>query len=122
MKKIIYLMMAVVLPFMFVGCSDDDENNFEDQLVGTWVEETEYTDEVLHMQLNADHTGLYWAEDNGEVDRWGKRKLLWRATENEFTGTWIEENTEFGETETLTLPYYIKDGKLYLDDIVYRRK
>lgn len=113
MKKILFL-LAAVLPLMFVGCSDDE--NFEERLVGTWVEDTKNTIEVMNLQLNANHTGLLWAEDNGEVDRWGKHSFTWSATENELTTTMDESK------ETEKAPYQLKDGKLYAGEIVYKRK
>ena len=118
MKKILFFMMAM-LPLMFIGCSDDDENDHKGQLVGMWVEDTDYNIEVFHLQLNSDGTGWQWAEDNGEIDEFGKSKLIWSATENEFTGTWYDE---YGDSETETLPYTLSGDRLHLGEIVYKRK
>ena len=114
MKKILFV-LAALLPLMFIGCSDDDEN-FEERFVGAWVEDTNSVIEVLNIQLNADHTGLFWAEDNGKVDESGKQKFIWSATENELTTTMDESK------ETENAPYQLKDGKLYVGEIVYKRK
>lgn len=114
MKKILFL-LAAVLPLMFVGCSDDDEN-FEERLVGAWVEDTKSAIEVMNLQLNADHSGYLWAEDNGEIDEMGKQKFIWSATENELTTTMDESK------ETEKAPYQVRNGKLYVGEIVYKRK
>ena len=117
MKKILFFMMAM-LPLMFIGCTDD-ENDYKSQLVGMWVEDTDYNIEVFHLQLNSDGTGWQWAEDNGEIDECGKSKLVLSATEKEFTGTWYDE---YGDSETETIPYQINGGKLYLGEIVYKKQ
>lgn len=113
MKKILFLMPMV----LFTACSsdDNDNNDYESRLVGLWIEDTESTIEVFHLELKSDHTGSQWATDNGEIDRYGKRSLIWSATEHKFTGTYEGEGTE-------TFDYQIVNGKLYLGEIVYARK
>lgn len=113
MKRILFL-LAAVLPLIFVGCSDDE--NFEERLVGTWVEDTKNTIEVMNLQLNANHTGLLWAEDNGGVDSWGKQSFTWSATEDELTTTMDDSK------DTEKVPYELKDEKLRIGEIVYKRK
>lgn len=115
MKKILFL-MAILPMMLFTACSsDDDSNDYESRLVGLWVEDTESTVEVFNLELKADHTGLFWATDNGEVDSYGKRSLIWSATERKFTGTYEGEGTE-------TFDYQIVNGKLHLGEIVYIKK
>lgn len=115
MKKTLFLM--AMLPIMlFTACSsDDDDNNYESHLIGDWVEDTESTVEVFNLELKANHSGYFWATDDGIIDEFGKRKLTWSATEHTFTGTYEGEGTE-------TFDYQIVNGKLYLGEIVYVKK
>ena len=116
MKKILFL-MAMLPMMMLTACSSDDDDNsdYESRLVGSWVEDTESTIEVFNLELKSDHTGIFWATDNGQVDSYGKRSLTWSATEYKFTGTYEGEGTEIFD-------YQLVNGKLYLGEIVYTRR
>lgn len=115
MKKILFL-MAMLPIVLFTACSSDDENNdYENRLVGIWVEDTELTFEVFNLELKSDHSGYFWATDDGVIDEFGKQKLKWSATENTFTSTFEGEKTE-------TINYQIVNGKLHLGEIVYVKK
>ncbi len=85
MKKILFL-LATLPMIVFTACSsDNDDNNNENQLIGTWVEDTEDTFEVLHKQFNSDHTGYHWATDQGAIDEQGKVPFTWSATNSQIT-------------------------------------
>lgn len=51
MKRILFILaMLPMIMFTFSSCSDDDDNK-EEALIGTWVEDTDYEYEVLHVQF-----------------------------------------------------------------------
>jgi len=113
MRKVLFL-LAILPMLLFTACSssDDDNNNYESQLIGSWVEDTESTIEVLHFELKSDHTGTFWATDNGEIDSQGKKSLVWSAADTKFTVTCTGEETE-------TSNYQIVNGKFYVGEIMY---
>ena len=115
MRKILFL-MALLPMLLFTSCSsNDDSNDYESRLVGMWVENTESNVEVLNLEIKANHSGYFWATDNGVIDSYGKRALTWSATESKFTATYENDGTE-------TFDYQIVNGKLYLGEIVYVKK
>lgn len=106
--------MAMLPMLLFTACSsDDDSNDYENQLVGSWVEDTQSNIEVFHLELKADKTGTIYATDNGEIDQQGKSHFVWSATQNEIT--MINKNS--GESEVLT--YILKGNHLQVGDISY---
>lgn len=119
MKKVL-LMLAMILPMItFTACSDDEDySQYESKFIGSWEEDrTGY--EVFNIVFNADKTGERWAEDNGEIDEFGKSSFVWSATESELTITSVEEGK-------YTLIYEFKDDKLYTssdgETIIYHKK
>ncbi len=93
-------MLAVLPMLMFSACSDDDDekNDYESELVGTWVEDTEREFEVFHLQLNSDNTGFHWATDEGEIDMWGKQEITWKANKSTLTINFEEETAKYDYT------------------------
>lgn len=120
MKKILFL-MAMLPMMLFTACSsDDDDNNYETQLIGKWVEDTDFEYEVLHVEFKSDKSGFQWATDkDGEIDKYGKEYFVWSATDSKITII-----LEKGGSDTVN--YIIKGDKLYIssDDetIIYVRE
>ncbi len=56
---------------MLLSCSDDDDkdssslNTYEASLVGNWVEDSDYIQELFHIQLSSNKQGSSWATNNG---------------------------------------------------------
>lgn len=122
MKKV-FLLMAMVLPMVFCGCSKDDEerslNEYERLFLGTWEEYgNTFGYEVLHIQFNNDGTGFQWAEDFGEVDNQGRTPFTWSATSTQITVS-IEGRG------TMTMNYIIDGENLFItsggEGIIYER-
>lgn len=119
MKQILFL-MAMLPMILFTACSSDDEtNDYESQLVGKWVEDTNSTQEVLNIELNNNKTGFQWRTNNGEIDKYGKESFVWNATGSEVT-------IILDKGGSMALKYIIKGDKLYIssgdETIIYLRK
>ncbi len=116
MKKILFL-MAILPMMLFTACSNDDnENDYESQLVGTWIEDTESTIEVFHLELKSDKTGIRYATDDGEINEQMKSSFVWSATKNEITV--IDKKT--GDSDNLT--YVLNGNHLQIESISYIKK
>lgn len=99
MKRKFFLIMALVLPLMFVSCGDDDEPG--SGINGTW--EMAATDGIYQGALQFTFKGNsvtyyeYWLED-GKVD-----------DSNTYKGTYSVD--EENETITMDLHYYYPNGE-----------
>ena len=103
MKKLI-LMLAMVLPMVFVSCSDEEDDSvYMERICGVWEEYGNTLGyEVFHLELKPDGTGNRWAEDYGEIDEQGKTPFSWSANESELVVT-----TEDGDIQRMS---YELDG------------
>lgn len=121
MKKIMLLLLALMPVVLFTACSSNDDEDWgnDSALVGIWVEDTNRTFEVFHMQFNADGSGYHWATNNGVVDSYGKTKITWRTNGSSLCITYPGEgeaaHTYKVEGDKLTTVY---DG----ETIVYKRQ
>ncbi len=119
MKRILFILaMLPMIMFTFSSCSDDDDNK-EEALIGTWVEDTDYEYEVLHVQFKSDHSGYFWTTDEGIISDLGKEAFTWFID-----GDKLITQYEDGESET---GYFSVNGdKLILsgngDSITYKRQ
>ncbi|MBR5030524.1 MAG: hypothetical protein IKX63_05425 [Muribaculaceae bacterium] len=70
MKKI-FLLMAIVLPFIFGSCGDDGDvlSSREEQLVGEWaiINTPETQGEDFHYVFKKERTGSRWHLEDGTV-------------------------------------------------------
>lgn len=120
MKKYLFIVMALVLPLIFVSCSkDDDEPNYNSKVVGEWIEFEPFAlSEVAHLSLKADGTGAQWFEDHGSPDDF-MDTFVWNATNDVIT---IISKTHGSRKVT----YAIKGNKLYFtydgETLVFVRK
>ena len=117
-------MLAVMLPMLFiVSCSDDDAvNDYEQQLVGLWVEDTKSEYEVYNIEFRADKTGDQWMEFYGEVEESSRISFTWNATETTITALMKQGGT----STSSTVNYVIQNNKLHIsqggESVVYIRK
>ncbi len=79
-------MLLAVVTFAACSSDDDEKSSFDDSaLVGAWVEDSDYIDELFHVQFYSNHTGYQWVTQNGEVGEEGKEAFTWSATETTIT-------------------------------------
>lgn len=60
MKKKL-LLLSMLLALVFIACSkddDDDSKDYEQKLIGVWIEKTDDVIEVFNMELKENHTGF----------------------------------------------------------------
>lgn len=71
-------LFAIMMCVNFTACSsDDDEENFESSLIGTWFE-VDSEEEQRCYTFNSDHTVICWANNYGVEGE--KFNLTWSAT------------------------------------------
>ena len=99
--------IAVVISVNFVACSsdDDDENESNSPLVGTWVNienrnSVEYKDV---MTINADGTGSDAIYINGQLDKDGVDNFKYTYDEKSKVFTWIWEEDSDGESDVYSM-------------------
>lgn len=112
MKKVV-LILALVLPMIFMACSGETKK----PLVGVWVED-ENSISVYEGQIKTFHNMIF--NDDGTGGRWvsfpkeyGFEDKGWR------TFNWVDENghvTMYSGGEKKSFDYTITDGKLVIHD------
>lgn len=106
-------LLAVVMCANFVACSsDDDEDNFESALIGTWIE-VDNEEEQRCYTFNSDYTVICWANHYGEEGN--KYNFTWSATKTHIT---LIGGKDGDEPE----PYTIKDGYLHFCDGTFKKQ
>ena len=113
--------IAVVISVNFVACSsdDDDENESNSPLVGTWVNienrnSVEYKDV---MTINADGTGSDAIYINGQLDKDGVDNFKYTYDEKSKVFTWIWEEDSDGESDVYSMHVQeLTSSKLVLVD------
>lgn len=114
--------LAILLPVVFIfSCSDDEAmNDYEHQLIGRWVEDTDSHGEIFHAEFRKDGTGTQWIENYGVPGHVvAEDRFTWSATE-----TTIFMTMEY--SGDAAIEYVIRENKLYLsydgDYMVYVRE
>ena len=140
MKKVMFLVMMAVMPF--VACSSDDDTSVEptiDPIVGKWYQieerlivdgkETKYSmtacEKMDNFDIKNDGTitsTFYYTDANKECQEDGSEKINWISTaKGTYTFTFIEDDgytTEVKlEGETLTEIYTYTSGDSKVQDI-----
>ncbi len=105
--------IAVIVSVNFAACSsNDDEDNFESSLIGTWIEVDEEEEQRCYT-FNSDHTVICWANNYGVEGE--KNTLTWSATKTHIT---LVGGKEGNEPE----PYKIEGKNLYFYDGVFKKQ
>jgi len=118
MKKFLSMMLiAFILPFTAVSCSDDDDDapknpndNVSSSIVGTWVSSLAIETHII--TFNADGTGSEQYYEYGILDYSGS-----------FTYT-IDGNTIYAvdsDGDSWNVDFYFSNGNLILESAVYTR-
>jgi len=81
MKKIL-LLLAIIVPFVFTSCGDDKDEpkTLEQQLIGEWVESTDFEIDLFNLKFNTDHTGKLWVTDLGVTKPGSESNFTWSLT------------------------------------------
>ena len=120
-KNLFYYLFAVICSVaLFTSCSDDDdENESNSPLVGTWVNienrnSVEYKDV---MTINADGTGSDAIYINGQLDKDGVDNFKYTYDEKSKVFTWIWEEDSDGESDVYSMHVQeLTSSKLVLVD------
>lgn len=110
MKKLL-LLWALILPFVFVSCSDDDDagdSTHDPRLIGEWIEQgaSDY-DLAEHLKFQSNGTLTQWFTSEGEEIE--KYTFKWRTEDNSIIYLTYGNETESGK-------YEIKNGVLCIED------
>ena len=110
MKTLRFIGMAIIAVIMsvnFVACSsdDNDENENNSPLVGTWVNiENKNSMEYKEvMTINENGTGLSANYTNGQLDKDGVDNFRYTYDENSKVFTWIWEEDSDGEVDVYSM-------------------
>lgn len=110
MKTLRFIGMAIIAVIMsvnFVACSsdDNDENENNSPLVGTWVNiENKNSMEYKEvMTINENGTGSSAIYTNGQLDKDGVDNFRYTYDENSKVFTWIWEEDSDGESDVYSM-------------------
>ena len=108
------VLIAILVSVNFASCSsDDEEESYEKQLIGTWIE-VNSPEECRCYTFNSDHTVICWATHYG-VEGERKWTFKWSATKTHIT---LIGGKDGDEPEA----YRIDGDHLYFYDGVFERQ
>lgn len=67
MKKLLFLMLAIMPMMLFTSCSDDDDVTIDSPVVGTWVTSNRYLKITETITFHSNGTVTSKEEYNGDV-------------------------------------------------------
>ena len=96
------LLLLMALPMLFSGCSKDDDDELDTDLIGIWIAKEDYT---FGWKFDNNGTCYYneWGNNVSTYEIASKKDLdgskgSWKTTDTKLKVTWHDEH----ETETYT--------------------
>ena len=105
------IILPMLLLLLVTSCSseDDNMNEYEDSLVGTWMEKSVVDSKTEHYKFNSNLSGEFWTTTNGVIDNNKKISINWFATKTKLTITYNDGTTTY---------LYITDGGDLLNHLI----